>query len=59
MKEPYKFEPHNPKGKIVGKDYCVKCGLLYLRNEFTQWAIKMGCNNEDHPQHAQIRKLAK
>lgn len=56
MMPAYTMEPHNATGSIVGKKYCVKCGLIYLNNAFTQWAIKKGCNNEDHPEHANMRR---
>lgn len=56
-REPYKFEPHNFNArKIAGKPYCCHCGLVALNNEFTRWAVKMGCNNGDHPQHDTVRK---
>jgi len=55
--EPYKFEPHRPS-KLASLPWmhCQKCGLVYLRNAFSQWAIRMGCNNEDHPQHERYRR---
>ncbi|MCI0558693.1 MAG: hypothetical protein MN733_09370 [Nitrososphaera sp.] len=56
MKEAYKFEPHNMKGKISSWTYCNRCGLIALRNFFSDWAIRMGCNNEDHPLFAIKRK---
>ncbi len=59
--EPYRFEAHSFKPmKRLPWQRCVHCGLLTLKNEFTQWAIRMGCNNEDHPQHAQwLRKAGR
>ncbi len=56
--EPYVFEKHRFTGRIVGKPYCVGCGLIAANNEFTQWSIDKGCNNEDHPQFQQKRKAA-
>lgn len=57
-KSPYKFEAHSFKTdlRIAGKQYCQHCGLLALNNEFTSWAIKYGCNNEDHPTYDAMRK---
>lgn len=57
--EAYKFVPHSFTRKAAGKQYCVKCGLVALNNEFTAWSIKMGCNSELHPQYKQKRKLTK
>jgi hypothetical protein len=58
MNEPFVMEPHNFSGKICHWSVCVKCGLIRLRNDFTQWAIRKGCNNEDHPDHARQRAQA-
>ena len=59
QKDPYKYEPHGPwiPVKGVGKQKCVKCGLVALNNKFTEWAISKGCNHEDHPDHDRKRKL--
>jgi hypothetical protein len=38
---------HNPLGRICHWLYCVKCGLLYLRNEVTQLAINASCPGDD------------
>lgn len=35
--------------KILGKQYCPKCGLIRLSNSFTDWAVKKGCINGDDP----------
>lgn len=37
---------HNPIGKVCHWVYCVKCGLVYLRNEATFKAIKAGCDGD-------------
>jgi len=34
--EVYKMEPHNMEGKICGKTYCVKCGLVSLNNQISK-----------------------
>ena len=47
----YKFEGHNPiKRKSMPWLVCKHCGLIYLRNKFTSWAIKKGCMNHWHPE---------
>lgn len=38
---------------------CKKCGLVYLKNQFTAWCIKMGCNNEDHSDYTKQLNLTK
>jgi len=56
-KESYKFEPHNPKKiKSISWQVCSKCGLVYLNNSLTRWAIDKGCNNDDHPGRANAIK---
>ena len=56
LKDEYKFDPHSPKKrKNISWPVCSKCGLIYLRNDFTDWAIKMGCNNNDHPNYERER----
>jgi hypothetical protein len=48
----YTYEPHSPvilKG--VNVLYCKYCGLLYLKNPFTKWCIRMGCANRYHPHY--------
>ena len=54
--EKYEFEPHSFKGRVCGKAYCVKCGLVDLNNDFTLWAISKGCNNHNHPDYERVRK---
>ena len=41
---------------ILGKHYCVKCGLIRLNNAFTDWAVSKGCNYQDDPGLARQRK---
>lgn len=38
---------HNPSGKVVGYLYCIKCGLMYLKNTVTQKAIRANCPGDD------------
>lgn len=56
-KEAYKFEAHVFKTDIRagGKQYCLKCGLVALNNDFTTWSIRMGCNSESHPDYQKVR----
>ena len=43
QKRAYKFKPHNFQPlKGAGKNYCVNCGLVALRNDITNWCIKKG-----------------
>lgn len=49
----YRLEPHSPtnfpaKSRIPWP-YCRKCGLMYLKNDICQKAIKWGCLHEQHP----------
>ncbi len=54
--EKYTFENHTPiKYKNFPWLVCKHCGLVYLRNRFSQWAVRMGCNNRYHPNHKKIR----
>ncbi len=59
VKEPYKYEAHR-WGNIKGISYavCLHCGLVRLRNNFTEWCIKMGCDNRNSPQYKAMRKKA-
>lgn len=56
-KEPYKMVAHSfVFSSRMGKSLCSRCGLVLLRNEFTEWSIKMGCLSSEHPQYEQVRK---
>lgn len=59
-RQPYKLEPHAfaPSKKLPWLR-CKRCGLLTLRNEFTEWCIRMGCNASDHPEYAARCRNAK
>lgn len=55
MNEPYSYEQHSPtKMKSIPWLVCKYCGLVYLKNELTSWAIKMGCNSSDHKSHKEM-----
>lgn len=41
------YDPHKFTGRICHWEYCVKCGLVALRNTATGVAIKLGCNWAD------------
>ena len=57
MRENYKYEAHSPKKrKNTAYPVCEKCGLIYLKNPFTEWGIRMGCNNNDHPDYEKQRQ---
>ena len=44
----YKHEPHK-NGKLTRSfNYCVKCGLIYLKNYISQQCIKLGCEYDEH-----------
>lgn len=34
---------HKPDGRICGYPYCLKCGLVYLKNTATQKAVSKPC----------------
>ncbi len=55
----YVYEPHS-WGNLKGITWaiCKYCGLLRLKNEFSEWCAKMGCNASDHPQYKSMRKKA-
>jgi hypothetical protein len=49
-------EGHKPEArKGFSWPVCRKCGLIYLNNPFSQWAVRMGCNNDQHPQYEHMR----
>lgn len=52
-RQPYKLEPHEfGVTKKLPWARCKRCGLLTLRNDFTAWVTRMGCNASDHPEYA-------
>jgi hypothetical protein len=55
--EEYAYQSHDAISvKFMPWLMCRKCGLVYLNNRFTQWAIQTGCDNEYHPQYEKMRK---
>ncbi|AHX01079.1 hypothetical protein M316_0014 [Nitrincola phage 1M3-16] len=55
QKEAYKMEHHQFNGRVGGKAYCTRCGLVSLNNSFTRWAADKGCLNELHPSYKSQR----
>lgn len=56
-KEQYKMIGHSFKlNSRIGKSVCSNCGLVSLRNEFTDWSVRMGCMSSEHPQYEAARK---
>lgn len=53
----YKAEPHNFNLAVGAYRYCSSCGLITFKNEFSQWAIRMGCNHKEHPSYENKRGL--
>lgn len=51
----YRFVAHTFDLRVGGKQYCTTCGLIGLNNDFTAWAIRMGCNHKDHPSYGNKR----
>lgn len=58
--ETYTFEAHHAQ-MMKGLPYacCIKCGLLYLRNEITERCIRWGCESSLHPEYIRWRKTKK
>ena len=58
-REPYKMVAHVPvKMKNSPFTKCKHCGLVYLRNNFSRWAVQKGCDNRKHSSYeSQRRKL--
>lgn len=49
------IEPHKwAKMDGVGRERCVKCGLMALRNPLSQFCIKQGCDHEEHPRYKRM-----
>ena len=57
-KSTYKMESHSFSfNSRMGKSICSRCGLVYLKNPFTEWSVNMGCNSSDHSSYQIKRKL--
>lgn len=54
-KDQFKYEPHNFNKKILSYNYCVHCGLMLLRNKFTEWSVQQGCNYKEHSSYEHKR----
>lgn len=57
MDEKYEYEQHTFQTdcRVGGKQFCLSCGLLALNNDFTSWAIRMGCKHKLHSSYANKR----
>lgn len=56
-KEKYKMIPHSFKlNSRIGKSVCSGCGLVALKNMFTQWSVDKGCLSELHPGYEKARR---
>jgi hypothetical protein len=56
-KESYKLIPHSMVfNKRIGKQVCSNCGLVGLRNVFTDWSIRIGCLASEHSSYQNMRK---
>lgn len=45
----YTLEPHTWKSvRFFSWPVCSYCGLVLLKNDFTRWADRMGCNHTLH-----------
>lgn len=45
----YTMEPHHWKHvRFMSWQVCAYCGLVALKNDFTRWAMRMGCNYKLH-----------
>ncbi len=57
QKETYKMQDHSfVFSERLRKSVCSRCGLLALKNQFTQWSVDKGCFSDLHPQYENKRK---
>jgi hypothetical protein len=55
----YVNEPHfMERSRVLARLVCKHCGLVALRNKFSEWSVKMGCNSAEHPDYARQRSMA-
>lgn len=47
----FKVVPHNFNLKAGAYQYCSSCGLVAMKNELAQWAMRMGCDHKEHPSY--------
>jgi hypothetical protein len=46
----FKVEPHSFRQvKRLQWPICANCGLVKLKNDFSDFCVKYGCNHSDHP----------
>lgn len=53
--EEYQMEPHSWGAKIGHWPVCQKCGLIMMKNAFSEWAVRVGCMNALHPSYESVR----
>ena len=55
--ETYSLQPHSFHfNKRIGKQVCKSCGLVMLRNRFSDWSVQKGCLSELHSDYQRMRK---
>ena len=56
----FKPEPHafNRKLKCIPWVICSKCGMIRLKNPFSDWCAQNGCNHDEHPGYETERMKA-
>lgn len=57
MSNNFKKEPHSfVNGKWMPWSFCNSCGLVRLKNERTNLAIKLGCNYKESQEYIKMDK---
>jgi hypothetical protein len=52
-------EPHAMEyRRVLSRLVCRHCGLVALRNKFSDWSVRMGCNSAEHPDYERQRMMA-
>jgi hypothetical protein len=55
----YEYEPHRPvKWRPIPWMVCKLCGLVYLNNDLSRRAIRLGCDYHEHKGYQQACKNA-
>jgi len=51
------MEPHNfvKLYRSIPWLVCSKCGLVRLRNPFTDWCVRNGCDADERPDYKKMR----
>ncbi len=54
----FKVTPHHfVARRSVGREVCQGCGLLRLRNDLTEWAVKRGCDYREAAGYADALRM--